>query len=293
MNLLIFGYGFTGKAVARECKRTFPGASIAATSRDASARAAMAATGLAAHDFPLPDPARALVNVTHVLVTAPPGETGDPVLAAHEAALLQAAPHLSWIGYVSTTGVYGDRGGALVTEDDALHPTSPRSQHRVEAEKAWRDFGFRAGVPVVIFRAAGIYGPGRSALDSVRDGSARRIVKMDLKPGQMFSRIHVDDLARVIVASACHPAAGQVFNVCDDLPAPPHLVTEEACKLLNAPLPPLEDFAAARATMSAMAQSFWADNKRVSNARMKAAFPGALQFPTFIEGLRNIKDSGG
>lgn len=288
MKLLIFGYGFTGKAVARVWRRALPGTFIGATSRSDATRAAVAQAGLAAHDFPLPDPAAALSGVTHVLVTVPPGDAGDPVLAAHQDNLLTAAPHLSWIGYVSTTGVYGNCDGGEVTEESALAPTAPRSQRRVEAEQAWRDFGARARVPVVIFRAAGIYGPGRSALDNVREGTARRIVKAD----HLFSRIHVDDLARVIVASARDPAAGSLFNVCDDLPAAPHLVIEEACRLLSAPLPPLENFADARATMSAMAQSFWADNKRVSNARMKAAFPGALHFPTYVEGLRHIKDSG-
>lgn len=289
MNFLIFGYGFTGKAVARAWQHAFPAAGIAATSRSDVTRAAMAQAGIAAHDFPLRDFSQAFSDVTHVLVTAPPDEAGDPVLAAHRDGLLKAAPQISWIGYVSTTGVYGDRAGALVTEDDAPSPNAPRSQRRVEAELAWRDFAARIHVPVVIFRAAGIYGPGRSALDNVRDGTARRIVKQ----GHMFSRIHVDDLARVIVASARHPAAGTLFNVCDDLPAPPHLVIEEACRLLSAPLPPLEDFSAARATMSAMAQTFWADNKRVSNARMKAAFPCALHFHNYVEGLRHIKDAGG
>lgn len=287
MKLLIFGYGFTGKAVAQEWRRALPGAGVSATSRSVAMRAAMAQAGIAAHDFPLSDPAAAFTGVTHVLVTAPPNDVGNPVLAAHQDRLLEFARQLAWIGYVSTTGVYGDRGGATVTEDDALHPASPRSQRRVEAEQAWRAFSTRAQVPVVIFRAAGIYGPGRSALDNVREGTARRIVK----PGQMFSRIHVDDLARVIVASARDPAAGNLFNVCDDLPAPPHLVIEEACRLLAAPLPPLENFADACATMSAMAQSFWADNKRVANARMKAAFPQALHFPSYVEGLRHIKDS--
>ncbi len=288
MKLLIFGYGFTGKAVAREWRRAFPGAAIAATSRSAATRRELAENGLSAYDFPLPDPARALSGITHVLVTAPPGDAGDPVLAAHEAAIVAAAPHLSWIGYVSTTGVYGDAGGNEVTEESPRLSVSPRGRRRIAAEDAWQTLAARLKVPVCLFRAAGIYGNGRSALDAVRDGTARRIIR----PDQVFSRIHVDDLARVIMASARDPAAGAVFNVCDDAPAPPHLVTEEACRLLNAPLPPLEDFESSRATMSAMAQSFWADNKLVSNRLMKSALGVNLQFPSFREGLRHIKDSG-
>lgn len=206
---------------------------------------------------------------------------GDPVLALHGAAIA-AAPRLQWVGYLSTTGVYGDTGGAKVDETAPLNPSNARSRYRVEAEAAWLAFGQTHGVAVHVFRLAGIYGPGRSALDKVRAGHARRI---DL-PGHAFSRIHVDDIAAVLRASMAAPDAGRVYNVCDDEAAPGGDVVSFACDLLGAPPPPL--VALADAELSAMAHSFYNDNRRISNARMTRELGVTLRYPTYREGLAAI-----
>jgi nucleoside-diphosphate-sugar epimerase len=226
-------------------------------------------------------PQAALEGMTHLLVSTAPEASGDPVLAALERTAL---PDLAWIGYLSTTGVYGDHRGAWVTEDSELRPVSLRSQRRVAAEMAWMQFGLKRNAAVQIFRLAGIYGPGRSQLDSLRDGTARRIVK----PGQVFSRIHVEDIASVVMQGIAHPKISGVFNVCDDEPAAPADVTAFAAGLLGMEPPPLEDFDAAKTTMSEMGLSFWADNKRVANAKMKAALGMRLKYPTYREGLAAI-----
>jgi nucleoside-diphosphate-sugar epimerase len=277
-NLLCGGYGY---AAARLAARLRPqGWQVAGTARDPVKRAQLAAEGVEA--FALDGAiAPALAQATHLLLSAPPGDGGDPVLA-----LIRdlPAPALSWIGYLSTTGVYGDHGGAWVTEDSELRAQSPRSQRRVGAERAWAAWGAARGVPVQIFRLAGIYGPGRSQFDSLRDGSARRIVK----PGQVFSRIHVDDIAHVLERGIAHSSVSGAFNVCDDEPAAPAEAMTFAAELLGVAPPPLEPFETARATMSEMALSFYADNKRVSNAKMKEVLGVRLAYPTYREGLRAI-----
>jgi nucleoside-diphosphate-sugar epimerase len=276
--LLCAGYGYSAAALNSRLKRQ--GWAVAGTARAPDKRAAMEAEGVQALSLG-PGIAPVMARATHLLISAPPGEDGDPVLNAIRG---MPAPNLVWIGYLSTTGVYGDHGGAWVTEESELRPQSARSRRRVEAEQAWEIWGRARGATVQIFRLAGIYGPGRSQLDSLREGTARAIVK----PGQVFSRIHVDDIANVLERGIAHLSAHGAFNVCDDEPAPPAEVVEFAAKLLGMPPPPREDFETAKASMSEMALSFYADNKRVSNAKMKAALGVKLLFPTYREGLRAI-----
>jgi len=219
-----------------------------------------------------------LSGITHLLQSIPPEEAGDPVLLRYRAALREARS-LRWIGYLSTTGVYGDHGGALVDETTPPAPTSERARRRVAAERDWLAFGEEIGVPVRVFRLAGIYGPGRSTLDDVRAGTAKRIVK----PGQMFSRIHVEDIAGVLRAAMETRSQAAIFNVCDDEPAPPSEVVAYSCSLLGVPVPPETPFDPA--SMSPMALTFWADNKRVDNALMKRELGVELLYPTYREGL--------
>jgi nucleoside-diphosphate-sugar epimerase len=199
----------------------------------------------------------------------------------HHADTLAALRSVRWIGYLSTTAVYGDHGGAWVDETTVPTPSGLRGVRRLAAEAAWLAFGKAHGVPCQIFRLAGIYGPGRSALDQVRAGTARRIDK----PGQVFSRIHVADIARVLEASMAKPAAGHIYNVCDDCPAPPAAVIEHACALLGVTPPPMQHFDEAQASLSPMARSFYDDNKRVSNRRIKEELGVVLAFPDYQTGL--------
>lgn len=223
----------------------------------------------------------ALATATHLLASIPPGPEGDPALLryASEAA---SAPSLGWIGYLSTVGVYGDRNGDWVDETSPPRPQSQRSIRRLNAEQGWRDLARAAGRKAMIFRLAGIYGPGRSAIEAVRQGKARRIVK----PGQVFNRIHVDDVARVLETALRGRGSHDTYNVADDEPAPPQDVIAYAACLLGLPAPPavaIED-----AGLSAMSASFFAENKRISNRRMKEDLGLALAYPTYREGLAAI-----
>ena len=227
---------------------------------------------------PLVDARRLLAGATHLLSSVPPDEAGDPVLDAHGEDIA-ASRALRWIGYLSTTGVYGNRAGGWVDETAPLQPTGERGRRRVAAEDQWLNLMHRQGAPVHIFRLAGIYGPGRSALDTVRSGRARRIVK----PGQVFSRIHVADIAQVLRASIAKPRPGAVYNVCDDDPAPPADVIAFACGLLGVPPPPPVPIE--KAELSEMALSFYADNKRASNQRIKEELRVHLLYPSYRDGL--------
>lgn len=288
--LFCFGFGYSAEALARVVRAD--GWAVAGTGRTTERQRALAAAGLEAFRFdtghPLENPRAALAGATHVLVSVPPDDAGDPVLNAHRADL-SAVAGLTWIGYLSTTGVYGDTDGAWVDETAPLQPTSARSRQRVNAEDAWLALGREHGLPVHVFRLAGIYGPGRSALDQVRAGTARRIDR----PDHLFSRIHVDDIARVLVASMARPNPGAVYNVCDDTPATPAAVIEEACRLLGVPSPPLVPFAEAAKAMSPMALSFWRDNRRVVNRRIKEELGVTLKYPSYREGLQAILAAGG
>jgi nucleoside-diphosphate-sugar epimerase len=231
---------------------------------------------------PLENATAALAGTTHLLISVPPDRQGDPVLA-HHAQDIAALSSLRWAGYLSTTGVYGDRDGEWVDEKTGLHPSGPRGQARVDAERGWLDL-MRMGVPVHLFRIAGIYGPGRSAFDSLRDGTARRVVR----PGQVFSRIHVDDIAQVLEASIARPDPGAAYNVCDDEAAPPQDVIAFAAGLLGVEPPPEIPYEEAARTMSEMAKSFYRDNKRVSNLRIKDTLGVKLKYPDYRAGLRAI-----
>jgi nucleoside-diphosphate-sugar epimerase len=211
----------------------------------------------------------------------PPDEIGDPVLDCHGAAVAAIAG-LRWVGYLSTTGVYGDCGGAWVDEATEPRPAGERGRRRLQAEEGWLALHRSAHLPLHIFRLAGIYGPGRSPLDAVRAGTARRIDK----PGHVFSRIHVDDLAAVLRASMARPDPGAIYNLCDDAPAAPGEVIAHAAALLGVAPPPIVEFAAA--TLSPMARSFYDDNKRVCNRRIKTALGVTLRYPSYREGLAAI-----
>ncbi len=278
-HLLIFGLGYTGEAVARAALAQ--GLSVAATSR-APARAPFPGLRLLA----FADAAAEIARATHLLATAPPGEDADgadPVLAAHAAAIA-AAPRLRWAGYYSTTGVYGDRDGGWVDEATPPAPSQDRSRRRLAAEVAWSALAGR--IAVDLFRIAGIYGPGRSVLDDLRAGRARRI----LRPGHMFSRIHRDDIAAATLA-AMRTAAGpgvRVLNLADDEPAESAAVVEEAARLLGLKPPEPIPFATIEAQMSPIARSFWQENRRVASARTQAVLGLRWRYASYREGLRAI-----
>ncbi|WP_193368899.1 SDR family oxidoreductase [Pelagibius marinus] len=283
--LFCFGFGFSARALARRLAEA--GWAVAGTTRSREKAAELRAAGVEAYLFdrahPL-DPA-ALAGTTHLLVSIAPdgegGRAGDPVLDRH-AADIAALPRLEWIGYLSTTGVYGDWQGAEVDETSELRGAKGRNLRRIEAEAAWLRLQEEEGLPVHVFRLAGIYGPGRSVLDQVRAGRARRIDK----PGHLFSRIHVEDIAKTLQASMARPHPGRVYNVCDDEAAAAAEVTAYACGLLGVeppPLIPLEE-----AEMSPMALSFWEDNRLVSNRRLHEELGVALDYPNYRAGLEAI-----
>lgn len=278
--LVVFGCGYSARRFVELHGSRFE--TIDATSRSAEGAAALAAGGLMAHVFDAtevsPALAAAISSATHVLVSAAPGETGDPTLrGAGEA--LEAAQSLEWVGYLSTIGVYGDAGGGWVSEETPPAPENGRGMRRVEAEADWMNFGRRRGVSVQIFRLAGIYGPGRSAVENLRAGTARRLIK----PGQVFNRIHVDDIAAAVAAGIERPQVGPVINVTDNEPAAPQDVVEYAAGLLGLPVPP--DISFETADLSPMARSFYSSNKRVSNARLREGLGVTLTFPTYREGV--------
>jgi nucleoside-diphosphate-sugar epimerase len=282
--LLSLGHGYVAAALAR---RLLPrGWRVIGTTRSADKAARLAADGVEARTWPGADLAPDLAAATHILASAAPEAYGDdPFLPLLRTA--QAAPR--WVGYLSTTGVYGDHAGGWVDEDTPLAPSTERGRRRVAAERHWQSLCAARGWPLHIFRLAGIYGPGRSPLDRVRDGTARRIVK----PGQVFSRIHVDDIALALDASMAAPRAGDVYNLCDDEPAPPQDVLAHAAALLGLPPPPEVPFD--EAGLSAMARSFYAESKRVRNDRATRELGIALRYPTYREGLAALlqQDGGG
>jgi nucleoside-diphosphate-sugar epimerase len=282
--LFCFGLGYSALALAELLRGE--GWAIAGTCRAPDTAAAFRQDGIDAHVFdgraPMVGARAALAGTTHLLLSVPPDADGDPVLRWHGqdvAALMAATPRLAWAGYLSTTGVYGDHGGGWVDESSVRAPSGERGQRRLAAEDGWLALGRDHGVPVHLFRLAGIYGPGRSALDTVRAGKAQRIHK----PGQVFSRIHVADIAAVLRASIGQPRPGAIYNVCDDNPAPPEEVIRYACELLGVTAPPLVPFEDAK--LSPMARSFYADNKRIRNGRIKAELGVRLRYPDYRAGL--------
>lgn len=268
-HLLVFGLGYAGRAIAKEAVKA--GWHVSATSRGSAA----------------PEPGVKLVNfsaaeseihrATHILSSVAPGESGDPVLALYHDALI-ASP-AGWLGYLSTTGVYGDAHGAWVDEDTQPNPGSERTSRRVTAEQAWA----RLGKNLAIFRLAGIYGPGRSVLDDLRVGQGRHIIK----PGHLFGRIHRDDIAHCVLAAMTQNATG-IFNGADDEPAASADVLCEAARLLGIAAPTPVSFTQAAPTMSPMALSFWAENRLVSSQKTKEMLGISWRYPSYREGLAAI-----
>jgi nucleoside-diphosphate-sugar epimerase len=278
MRLLIFGYGYTARTLVSEWPDDWP-RDIVATTRSADKAREIERTGIAARIFPGDDLSAELARATHVLATAGPSEGRDPVLAALRDDIAANAQRLDWVGYLSTTGVYGDHGGDWVDESTALEPTTDRGRARLSAETEWRSLHREHGLPLHVFRLAGIYGPGRNPFERLRSGKAQRIVK----PGQVFSRIHVEDIAQTLVASIRRPNPGATYNVCDDDPAPPQDVIAHAAHLLGIDPPP--EIPYAEADLSPMARSFYAESKRVANDRIKRELGVRLRYPDYRAGL--------
>lgn len=282
--ILFLGYGYTARRLARLLAAE--GRKRAATARDIEKAAALEIENIepvlwtsAGIDR------RAFDGVDAVLISTPPGADGCPAFAAAAETIAGRARDLKWVGYLSSNGVYGDHGGQWVAEHSELRPKSDRVRARIAAEAQWAGHGVEWAYPLAVFRLPGIYGPGRSALDAVREGRAQRIVK----DGQVFNRMHIDDIAAALKASLDDPAAGDLFNLGDDEPSPPEDVVTFACELLGVEPPPF--IAYETAELSEMARSFYADNKRVSNALMKAALGLRLRYPTYKEGLRAILEA--
>lgn len=269
--LLSLGHGYSAQALA--CRLSAEGWRIIGTTRKAARMAGLAAGGIEPVLWPGTPLAPLIAQATHILTSIAPDDAGDPVLLA-EGGALAAAPAV-WVGYLSTTSVYGDHGGEWVDENTPLAPTTRRGIARVQAEREWRALP----LPLHIFRLAGIYGPGRGPFEKVLDGTARRIVK----PGQVFSRIHVDDIAQAVHASMRNPTPGAVWNICDDDPAPPEDVIGYAARLMGLPEPPTEPWDTAE--MTPMARSFYAESKRVRNSLMKRDLGIRLIHPDFRSGL--------
>lgn len=272
--LLSFGHGYSARALTPTLLEK--GWQVIGTTRSPEKADALRATGIESVLWPGSDLSAALDRATHVLVSAGPKEDGDPVLRTLRDAIAVRAAQFRWVGYLSTTGVYGDHDGGWVDEDTPLKPSTQRGRWRKDAEESWQSI---PGLPLHIFRLAGIYGPGRGPFSKVRAGTARRIIK----PDQVFSRIHVEDIAQVLWASISAPKPGTAYNVCDNEAAPPQDVIAHAAELLGLPLPEavnIED-----AEMSPMARTFYAESKRVSNQRIREELGVKLTYPTYREGL--------
>jgi dTDP-4-dehydrorhamnose reductase len=286
VRLLIYGFGFTGRALTR--LMTPEGWTVAGTHRAEADAAGIAAAG--AEPVALSDPRALEVEAARadaILITAPPGPDGCPALPRLTSATARAGAFPGWIGYLSTTGVYGDRGGRWVTEKSRLAAQSVEGARRVGAERDWLQAGAGMGLCVTVFRLPGIYGPGRSPFDRLRAGTAKRITA----PGQIFSRIHVVDLAAGVAASIARPRPGGIYNLCDDEPAPNSEVIAYAASLLGIEPPPevpldLDKLAPA-------ARRFYAETKRVSNALAKAELGWRPGYPTYREGLKAVLAAGG
>ena len=273
--LVSFGHGYSARALARLLPDTWR---VIGTTRDEDRAGRLMNEGVEPRIWPGADMVPALNAATHLLISAAPDAEGDPVLRALAGEIAARKDQFDWVGYLSTTGVYGDHGGDWVDEDTALTPATKRGIARVEAEAAWAELD----LPLHIFRLAGIYGPGRGPFAKVRSGTARRIIK----PGQVFSRTHVEDIAQVLWASINRPNPGAAYNVCDDDPAPPEDVIAHAAELLGLPVPEAEDFETAE--MTPMARSFYAESKKVRNNRIKDELGVVLRYPDYRVGLADL-----
>jgi hypothetical protein len=285
--LFCFGYGYTCDYLGHALMQTGEW-QLAGTTRDPEKRDMLRARNIDAHIFdyehPLADPLYILEGTTHLVISTPPGDEGDPAFLVHADDILRI-PSIEWVGYLSTTGVYGNRSGDWVGEDSEIRPSSRRGSRRAKAEEQWLSLLKSNELPVHIFRLAGIYGPGRSALDSIRAGIARRINK----PGHAFSRIHVEDIVQTLIASMEKPNPGAAYNVCDDVPAPSHEVISYACELMGRQPPPLIPFE--EADLAPITLSFYSDNKRVRNDRIKEELGITLKYKGYKEGLQGCLEA--
>lgn len=285
MRLFVFGLGYTAQALVRSHASHW--SHVAGTVRQPEKAERLRTEGIAAFSLAEAD-AGLTGEIRHadaILISAPPTERGDPSLARF-GEIIASAANIGWIGYLSTTGIYGDHGGAWIDETTPPNPRSRSSEQRLAAEQAWLALGQRTGAPVHVFRLTGIYGPGRNALVNLARGTAQRIVK----PGQVFNRIHVEDIAATLAASLQRPRAGAVYNVTDDEPAPPQDVVTYAARLAGVAPPPEVAFEAA--DLSPIARSFYAENKRVANRLIKEELGVRLRYPTYREGLAALHAAG-
>ncbi|AKS47631.1 Nucleoside-diphosphate-sugar epimerase [Octadecabacter temperatus] len=270
--LLSFGHGYSAQALSALLPDDWR---IIGTTRSEDKAASLMSGGIEPRIWPGADLTPALNAATHLLISAGPSEAGDPVLNELRAEIAARRDQFEWVGYLSTTGVYGDHNGGWVDETTPLAPSTKRGQMRVDAEAAWQSLD----LPLHIFRLAGIYGPGRGPFAKVRNGTARRIIKQ----GQVFSRIHVEDIAQILAASIAKPNPGAIYNLCDDDAAPPENVIAHAAELLGMPIPPAQDFETA--DMTPMARSFYAESKKVRNDRIKSELGITLKYPNYRVGL--------
>ena len=278
--LFSFGHGYSAQTLEPALLKS--GWRIFGTTRSAEKKQVFESRGVTGINLETESVSAQLLESSHLLVSAGPGTEGDPLLQNYAEDLLAAAANITKIVYLSTTGVYGDHGGDWVDETTALTPATKRGVARVEAEQTWQEFATDQDIPLVILRLAGIYGPGRGPFSKLRAGTARRIIK----EGQVFSRIHVDDIAQTIASVLNRPESSGIYNVCDDDPAPPQDVLGYAAELLNLPIPPEEDFETAQ--MTPMARSFYAESKKVRNDKMKQELGITLNYPDYKSGLRSL-----
>ncbi len=304
MKLIFFGYGYSARRLAatlqasplrdrmdhktadqtkshKENHKDEQQPEIIGTHRDLSGKIADDGVSLRIFSRGNPLSLQDLEGVTHIVVSVPPDDNGDPVFDEHKDHLINAQK-LRWLGYLSTTGVYGNREGSWVDEASPCLPTSQRGAKRYAAENCWLGLAHHHAVPVHIFRLPGIYGPGRNAFESLRNGRAQRVIK----PGHVFSRIHVADIAEGLRASMHNPHPGAVYNLCDNEPAPPQNVIAWASRLLGMPPPP--EVTIDQARLSTMAASFYRDNKRVRNLRMRNELGFSPTYGTYRAGLKAI-----
>lgn len=280
--LLSFGHGYSARELT---KQLLPkGWRVIGTTRSAEKAEALRASGVEPLIWPTGDMSQAIAAADHILISAGPNEDGDPTLNELRDLIAQKGPNLRWVGYLSTTGVYGNFDGDWVDETTTLNPTTKRGQARQKAEAEWASI---LGLPLHIFRLAGIYGPGRGPFAKVRKGTARRIIKEN----QVFSRIHVEDIVQILMASIAQLNSGAAYNMCDDDPAPPQDVIAHAANLLGLPVPPAIPFE--QAELTPMARSFYAENKKVRNDRIKTELGVKLLYPTYREGLQALLDHAG
>lgn len=281
--LFCFGYGYTCTFLGNALRQSGENWTLCGTTRSKAKIETLRTHGVTAYRFdndkPLGDPHLALKDTTHLLISTPPDKDGDIVFGMHADDILRQMPNLKWVGYLSTTGVYGDRDGGWVDEESEVRPSSIRGTRRAMAEEQWLSLLKEEKLPVHIFRLAGIYGPGRSAIDSVRVGIARRI----MKPGHAFCRVHVEDLVSVLMASMKNPQPGQIYNIADDEAAPSHEVIAYAARLLGNDPPPLVRFE--DANLAPITLSFYSDNKRVDNSKIKESLGVILKYPNYRQGL--------